>query len=91
MYKAEAISEVGERHSYLNLVELKYRKNPDIQRTLADLTAAIELVKHRLLIGRGKLTSTDIRVLTKKLKERVEQENELRNQKQQVKMLIDSL
>ena len=34
LYKCEAVSEMGERHSYLNLIDLKYRKNPDILQTV---------------------------------------------------------
>ncbi len=34
LYSSEAVSEMGERHSYLNLTELKYRKNPEIVATI---------------------------------------------------------
>ena len=82
LYKTEAISEVGERHSYLNLMELKYRKNPEIQSLMSDVNYVLDLVQHKLLIGRGKLTSTDIKVMVRKLKEKIAEETEIKNQKQ---------
>lgn len=63
------MSEVGERHSYLNLCDLKHRKNPDIVQTITDVTNVIDIVKHRPLLDKTKLTKTDIKVLVKKLKE----------------------
>ena len=76
LYKSEAVSEVGERHSYLNLSELKYRKNPDITKTINDLGVAIEMVKHRPLLDKTKITKSDIKILVKKLKEKVKNDAE---------------
>jgi hypothetical protein len=37
LFKAEAISNVGEKHSYILLTEMKKRKNPDVARVVNDL------------------------------------------------------
>lgn len=91
LYKSEAVSEVGERHSYLNLIDLKYRKNPDIIKTIQDVGNAMDLVKHKPLLDKTKLTRTDIKLLVKKLKEHVSNQTDLENQKNQVRMLVESL
>jgi hypothetical protein len=91
LYKSDAVSEMGERHSFLNLQELKYRKNPEIQATLSDLGAAIKVVNHKPMLDRSKLTREDIQALVRKLKEEVQKEQETRNQRRQLRTLIESL
>ncbi len=71
LYRSEAVSEVGERHSYLNLIDLKYRKNPEIVKTVQEVGSIMEMVKHKPLIDKTKLTRTDIKVLMKRLKEHI--------------------
>lgn len=92
LYRSEAVSEVGERHSYLNLIDLRHRKNPEIAKTIKEVGAVMEMVKHKPLLDKTKLTKTDIKVLVKKLKEHINQAQDAKNtQKSQVLMLIESL
>ena len=49
---------------------------------MSDVNYVLELVQHKLLIGRGKLTNTDIKVMVRKLKEKIAEDVEIRNQKQ---------
>jgi hypothetical protein len=79
LYRLEAVSEVGERHSYLNLIDLKYRKNPQIINTIKDVGSIMEMVKHKPLLDKTKLTKTDIKLLVKKLKEHISESNQLIN------------
>lgn len=91
LYNSEAVCEMGERHSYLNLSELKYRQNPDLVKTVHEAIACMELSKYQPLLDKNKLTKTDITALIRKLKVTVVEEQQARKEKAEMRMLIDSM
>jgi len=49
LFMAEAISNVGDKHSYIVLSDMKQRKNPDVARVVNDLLSVIQFVNFKPL------------------------------------------
>jgi hypothetical protein len=91
LFQAEAISNVGEKHSYLSLNDLKKRKNPDVANVVAELILVLNYVNYEPISKPDQLTRQDIENLIMSYKQQLNLYYEQRNQKNQIRMIIESM
>jgi len=70
LFQAEAVSNVGDQHSYLDLVQLRQRMNPDVSCVVQDLDMILQFTAFKSAsYSKNRLSKNDTEALMQRYKE----------------------